>query len=140
MASLILCVTEGVPLSERRSLTVWEAVTELAAELLPEKTHLLRGWRESHVAGREELAAWLEACFRVRNYRPSPPTDLSRFYTGLGYDLEGAAKALGIRPREAAVLFRKMEKAQMLMACGEIAGALRHSWEMRHVVGLRESR
>jgi hypothetical protein len=138
LTSFIVCVDEGVALSERRSRVVWDAVTELATELLPERAKVLEKWHTHHVVDEKELAAWLEASFRVRDYKPTPRIDLSRFYTGIGYDLEGVAKALGVSLREAAIYLRKMEKALMLMACAEISGALRHSLTSKHVIELKD--
>lgn len=137
MTSYILCVDENKALTERRSIVVWEAVTELVCELLPERSELLKLWSGRHVASREEVSAWLEACFRVRDYKPRPAFDPSRFYTSFGYDLEGAAKVLKIKQREAARLFRKLEKALMLVACNEVAAAVRHSWESGHAIMLK---
>lgn len=137
MTSYILCISEGLSLSERRSIIVWEAVTELVAELMPEKKKQLESWSEKHVATKEEVSAWLEACFRVRDYKPRPSVDLSQFYTPLGYDIEKAAKTLRIKPKQAAIMFRKLEKALMLMASNEVAAAVRHSWENQHQIMLK---
>ncbi|MEM0444612.1 MAG: hypothetical protein QXO86_06955 [Nitrososphaerota archaeon] len=138
MTSYILCIPESLSLSERRSIIVWDAITELVGELLPERRGLLSRWNEKHVASREESAAWLEACFRVRDYKPRVPVDLSQFYTPFGYDIEKAAKALKIKQRQAAMMFRKLEKALMLAVCNEVAYAVKHSWENQHTIVLTE--
>jgi len=137
MTSQIVCLVEDLGLSDRRSIIVWEALTELVCELLPEKSVVLRLWSARHVASREEVSAWVEACFRVRDYRPQPPVDLSQFHTLIGYYLDKAAKALKMRQRDVAKLFRKMEKALMLTACNEVAAAVRHSIENQHEIMLK---
>jgi len=137
LTRLIICVDEGLALSERRSIVVWEAVTELACDLLPQKSSLLRRWSRKHVASRDEAAAWLEACIRIRDYRPTPTFDPSGFYTPLGYDLEKASAFLGVKPRVAAKILRKLEKALMLYVSNEVAAAVRHSCDARHKIVLR---
>ncbi|GBC71735.1 hypothetical protein HRbin02_01523 [Candidatus Calditenuaceae archaeon HR02] len=137
MTSYIICIVEGLTFSDRRSIIVWEALTDLVCELMPQKSGVLRLWSSRHVASKEEASTWLEACYRVRDYKPQPPVDLSQFYTPIGYDLDRAAKALKMRQREVAKMFRKLEKALMLVACNEVAAAVRHSWENQHEVMLK---
>ncbi|MEM0481908.1 MAG: hypothetical protein QXM16_03345 [Nitrososphaerota archaeon] len=137
MTSYIVCLVEGVAFSDRRSIIVWDALTELVCELMPEKSGVLKLWSRRHVASKEEASAWLEACFRVRDYKPRPPVDLSQFYTPIGYDLDKAAEALGMGKRDVAKMFRKLEKALMLTVCNEVAAAVKHSWENRHEVMLK---
>lgn len=137
MPGTILCLEEGVFLSERRHEAVWLAVTELACELHRERARVLRGWGRPHIAGREEESAWLEAFFRMKNYRPEGVgVDLSRYYTPTGYDTQRIARELRIKPKDAAVLVRKAEKALMLAAAEEVLGAIRHSREYGHRVKL----
>ncbi len=137
MTSYIVCLVEGVAFSDRRSVIVWEALTELVCELMPEKSGVLRLWSGRHIASKEEASTWLEACYRVRDYKPRPPVDLSQFSTPIGYDLDRAAKALKMKQREVAKMFRKLEKALMLVACNEVAAAMRHSWENQHEIMLK---
>lgn len=137
MPKLILCATDGAFLSEPRHESTWEALTELACELVPEKSKLLKRWSKKHVASKEEAAAWLEAYFKVRSYvPPSPSVDLTEFYTPLGYDLVSLSKKLKVNVRRASIYVRKLDKVLMLSTAEEVLGAVRHSTQYNHKVGL----
>lgn len=141
MPKLIVCATDGAFLSEPRHESTWEALTELACELVPEKSSLLRRWSRKHVASREEAAAWLEAYFKIRNYAPpEPPVDLSEFYTPLGYDLVRLSKRLNVSVKRASVYVRKLDKVLMLSTAEEVLGAVRHSTQYGHKVGLAKTK
>jgi len=141
MPRLIVCLNEGSFLSEPRHEVTWEAVTELACELLTDRKEVLRRWMRKHVASKEEVLAWTEAYFKVRSYVPSQPDfDLSEFRTPFGYDLEKLAKRLGTNVRGASVFVRKLDKALMLAAAEEILAGVRHSNQFVHKIELRKVR
>ncbi|MDJ0274970.1 MAG: hypothetical protein QXP81_04495 [Nitrososphaerota archaeon] len=141
MPRLIFCLNEGTFLSEPRHEVTWEAVTELACELLSEKRDLLRRWMRRHVAAKDEVQAWTEAYFKVRSYVPKQPDfDLSEFRTPFGYDLERLAKRLGTDVRRASVFVRKLDKALMLAAAEEVLAGIRHSNQFGHRIELRKVR
>lgn len=141
MPRLIFCLNDGSFLSEPRHEVTWEAVTELACELLSEKRDLLRRWMRKHVASREEVQAWTEAYFKVRSYVPSQPDfDLSEYRTPFGYDLERLAKRLGTDVRRASVFVRKLDKALMLASAEEVLAGVRHSNQFNHRIELRRVR
>jgi hypothetical protein len=141
MPRLIFCLNDGSFLSEPRHEVTWEAVTELACELLADRKDVLRRWMRKHVATKEEVQAWTEAYFKVRSYVPAQPDfDLSEFRTPFGYDLERLAKRLETNVRGASVFVRKLDKALMLAAVEEILGGVRHSHQFAHKVELRKVR
>ena len=101
---------------------------------------MLKGWSRQHVASASESSAWLEAYFKVRDYKPrDPPVDFRSYYTPLGYDTKRLAKDLRIKPEKAAVLVRKYEKALMLAAAEEILQAIRHSHQFGHRIKLAKA-
>jgi len=142
MPRYIRCVEEDAWLTRSRSEYTWRAVQTLANELASEYAKTVKRLSKRHVATLDEVKAWTQIFFKVRDYKPSkPPTDFSRFYTPVGdIDVIALAKELNINAVDAAILIKKIDKALMVAALEEILQAVKHSNEFGHKIEFSKSR
>ena len=132
------CVDEGIWLSETRSEYTWRAAQRLAMELAPEFSKEVEKLFKKRKASADEVKTWLNVFFRVKEYKPRQlPVDLRRFYSPVGgFDTVAVARELGIKPEEAAILLKKLDKTLMVTVVEEILQAVKHSNEHGHKIEL----
>lgn len=93
------------------------------------------------VYSREEVKAWTEFFFKVRDYKPSTQLNLSAYYVGPGaVDYQRLAADLGVRPEEAAAVVKSLDKPLMMAAAEEMLQAVMHSSKFSHTVELVKGR
>ncbi|MCS7133980.1 MAG: hypothetical protein NZ921_04190 [Candidatus Caldarchaeum sp.] len=139
MPYFIRCVDEDTWLTESRSIATWRALEKLAKQLTPNE--VLRLPLKRKIYSREEVSAWTNLFFKIREYRPSPSVDLSAFYVAPNtVDYEKLATVLGLKPEEAAVYVKSMDKPLMMAAVEEALQAVRHSYFHKHSVELVKGR
>ncbi len=136
------CVDEDTWLSETRHEHTWRAAQQLALEIAPEFSKEVGKLFKKRKATQDEVRAWLNIFFKVKDYKPpSPPVDLRRFYNPIGgFDTVSLAKQLRIKPDEAAVLLKKLDKTLMVNVMEEILQAVKHSREHGHVIELAKKK
>lgn len=135
----IRCLDEDTWLTESRSITTWRALERLAEELLP--ASMLKLPLKPKLFTKDEASAWTNFFFKVRDYKPSPPLDLSSFYVAPNtIDFEKLAATLNIRPEDAAVYVKLLDKPLMMAAAEEALQAVRHSYQHQHRVMLVKGR
>ncbi|MEM1944961.1 MAG: hypothetical protein QW756_00100 [Nitrososphaerota archaeon] len=138
----IRCVVEETWLTESRQLPTWLAAERLAGQLSPSNMHLFKMLRKKRLASSDEVKAWLDAFFKIRDYvPPKPPVDLSKFYNPSGIlDTSSLAKTLGVDASEAMVRLKMLDKALMVAVVEEILQSVKHSHEHQHVIEFVRSR
>ncbi|MEM4189725.1 MAG: hypothetical protein QW544_04335 [Candidatus Caldarchaeum sp.] len=141
MPYYVKCLDEDTWLTESRPIVTWRALETLAKQLLP-ANNLLNLPEKRKTYTREEAAAWLDFFFKVRDYKPSPPSvNLSAFYVAPGVlDFERLAMEIGVMPEEAAVMVKALDKPLMMAAAEEMLQAVRHSYQFKHMVELVKGR
>lgn len=125
-------------MSESRHEVTWRAAQQLARELSPDFSSEIERVFKERVASKEEVSAWLQVFFKVKEYKPpSLPVELRRYYNPIGgIDTIALAKDLGVKPEEAALLVKKLDKALMVAVIEEILQSVKHSYEHGHRIKL----
>ncbi|MDW8063319.1 MAG: hypothetical protein RMI43_04040 [Candidatus Caldarchaeum sp.] len=139
MPYYIRCVDEDTWLTESRSITTWRALEKLAEQLLPSSP--LKLPVKPKLFTKEETSTWTNLFFKIRDYKPSSPINLAGFYLAANVvDLEKLAAALNVKPEEAAIYVKSLDKPLMMAAAEEALQAVRHSYEFKHQVVLVKGR
>ncbi|MEM0349092.1 MAG: hypothetical protein QXE96_03120 [Candidatus Caldarchaeum sp.] len=139
MPHYIRCIQEETWLTESRSLTTWRALEKLAKQLMPDTVIQLPLKPKTYT--REEAVAWTNFFFKVRDYKPKPPVDVSGYYVAPHViDFEKLATALGTTAEEAAIIVKTLDKTLMLAAAEEALQAVLHSSQFGHSVELVKGR
>ncbi len=138
MPKYFKCLDEDTWLSESRHEITWKAAQRLALELFPNFSKEIKRVFNERVASKEELTAWMQVFFKVKEYKPqSLPVELSRYYNPIGgIDTVLLARDLKIKPEEAALLVKKLDKALMVAVVEEILQSVKHSYEHGHRIKL----
>lgn len=139
MPHYIRCIEEETWLTESRPIATWRALERLAKQLMPDTVIQLPLRPKTYT--REESVAWTNFFFKVRDYKPKPPFDVSVFYVAPHViDYERLASALGTTSEEAAIIVKTLDKTLMLAAAEEALQAVLHSSQYGHAVELVKGR
>ncbi|MEM4346522.1 MAG: hypothetical protein QXS57_00320 [Candidatus Caldarchaeum sp.] len=140
MPHYVRCMEEETWLTESRPITTWRALEQLAKQLLTNNS-LVRLPVKMKVYSRDEVKAWTDFFFKVRDYKPAVKLDLSKFYVGPGVmDFERLAAEMGVESGEAAVYVKTLDKPLMMAAAEEMLQAVMHSHKFTHYVELVKGR